>query len=108
MYHREWKCRCPKETADGFVEYLAETGIKDTQSIEGCTGYQVLKREVGDEVEITFVSFWQEFELMKEYAGDNLYKAVLYPEDHKYRIVPDTEVKVYDVIETLTASDFIN
>jgi hypothetical protein len=98
MHHREWKCRCPRETANGFIEYLSETGIKDTQSIKGCTGYQVLKREVGSEIEITFVSFWLELDMMKEYAGDNLYKAVLYPEDDKYRIIPDTEVKVYEVI----------
>jgi quinol monooxygenase YgiN len=104
MHYREWKCRCPKSTADGFVEYLAETGIKDTQSIEGCTGYQVLRREVGNDIEITFVSFWKKFELMKEYAGDNLYKAVLYPDDDKYKIIPDTEVKVYEVIDTLTAT----
>jgi len=98
MYHREWKCICPKETANGFINYLSETGIKDTQNIDGCTGYHVLKRELNGEIEITFVSHWQELDIMKRYAGDNLYKAVLYPEDEKFRIKPDIEVKVYEAI----------
>jgi len=104
MYHREWKCVCPKETACGFIEYLSKTGIKDTQVINGCTGYHVLRRELEDEVEITFVSFWLEIEMMKQYAGDNLYKAVLYPEDEKYRIKPDTEVRVYQLVDGIAAT----
>jgi len=104
MYHREWKCLCPKGTVDGFIDYLSETGIQDTQSINGCTGYHVLRRELKDEVEITFVSFWLTLEMMKQYAGENLYNAVLYPEDEKYRIKPDTEVKVYEVIGGITAT----
>ena len=104
MYHREWKCLCPRDTANGFIDYLSVTGIKDTQSINGCTGYNVLRRELNGEIEITFVSFWLELEMMKEYAGNNLYKAVLYPEDEKYRIKPDTEVRVYEVIGSITAT----
>ena len=104
MYHREWKCVCPKETANGFINYLSETGIKDTQNIDGCTGYHVLKRELKGEIEITFISHWLVLDMMKQYAGDNLYKAVLYPEDEKYRIKPDTEVKVYEVISSVTAT----
>ena len=42
--------------------------------------------------------------MMKEYAGDNLYKAILYPEYDKYRIIPDTEVKVYEVIGGVAAT----
>ncbi len=99
MHHREWKCTCPRDTAEGFIDYLQETGIKDTQAIDDCVGYQVLRRELDGEVEITFVSFWKDLESMKKYAGDNLYKAVLYPEDAKFRIKPDTEVRVYEVVE---------
>jgi hypothetical protein len=41
---------------------------------------------------------------MKDYAGNNLYKAVLYPEGEKYRIKPDTQVRVYEVIGSITAT----
>lgn len=99
MYHREWKCTCPKETEKSFIQYLDETGVKDTQAIESCVGYQVLRRNLKDGIEITFISFWETLESMKEYAGANLYKAVLYPDDDKYCIKSDPEVKVYEVLK---------
>ena len=99
MYYREWKCTCPKDTEEAFIQYLDKTGVKDTQEIESCTGYQVLKRALEEEIEITFITFWETLESMKEYAGANLYKAVLYPEDDKYHIKSDTEVKVYEVLK---------
>jgi quinol monooxygenase YgiN len=98
MFHREWKCTCPKAFEQGFITYLGETGVKDTQMIEGCVGYHILRRALGQEVEITFVSLWKSLDHMKAYAGDDLYKAVLYPEDEKYHIHAETEVKVYEVL----------
>jgi len=98
MYIREWKCNCPKATEGGFIDYLQITGIKDTQEIDACSGYKILRRPVNFEVEITFFTYWDSLDSMKEYAGDNLYKAVLYPEDDKYQIKPDLEVKVYEII----------
>lgn len=98
MYIREWKCICPNTKEEGFVNYLQITGIKDTQEIAACSGYKILRRSVNSDVEITFLTYWVSLESMKEYAGDNFYKAVLYPEDDKYQIKPDLEVKVYELI----------
>ncbi len=98
MLVREWKCICPAETEIQFTAYLNKTGVNDTQSIDGCCGYKILRREVDKEIEITLLTFWESFEQMKEYSGDNLYKAVLYPEDHVYKITPKTYVKIYEIV----------
>ncbi|WP_421900810.1 antibiotic biosynthesis monooxygenase [Maridesulfovibrio sp.] len=98
MWIREWKCTCPEDTAEVFLDYLNETGVKDTQSLDGCCGHKIFIRSLGDESEITLHTYWQTKEQMKSYAGENMYRAVLYPEDVKYRINPDHEVKVYEVI----------
>lgn len=98
MLIREWKCTCPAETVSGFIGYLNETGVKDTQSIDGCSGYKILQRTLDSEVEITLITFWETFEQMKAYAGENLYKAVLYPEDDQYKITPDREVRIYEIV----------
>ncbi len=99
MYTREWKCICPKETEKGFLEYLQKTGVQDTQIIDGCGGYQILRRDIDEGIEVTFITTWESLHSMKKYAGDNLYKAVLYPEDEQYRIKSDTVVKVYEILE---------
>ena len=101
MYLREWKCLCPKSNLDGFISYLRQTGVKDTQTIGGCLNYQILKRPFENQIEVTFMTYWESFKSMKEYTGDNLHKAVLYPEDEKYQITPDVEVKIYEVTERL-------
>ena len=98
MYIREWKCVCPEANEEGFMAYLQETGIGDTQSIDGCTGYRVLRRVIEGGIEITFITGWSSLESMKQYAGDSLYMAVLYPDDSKYQIQPELEVKVYEVV----------
>ncbi len=103
MFVREWKCICPHETIPEFIGYLNETGVKDTQSIDGCCGYKILRRNLSQDVEITFITFWKTFEQMKIYAGENIYKAVLYPEDHLYKITPETNVKIFEIVaEKLT------
>jgi hypothetical protein len=99
MVVREWKCTCPPDTLDGFIGYLIETGVKDTQTIDGCCGYRIMKRTLPHAVEITLLTFWKTVEQMKAYAGEAIDKAVLYPEDHLYGIVPETDVKLYDIVD---------
>lgn len=98
MWIREWKCICPEDTLKGFLEYLEKTGVKDTQSLNGCCGYTILNREITDGFEVTLLTYWHSKEQMKEYAGKNMYRAVLYPEDHVYKIISDTDVKIYEII----------
>lgn len=97
MWIREWKCLCPENRLNDFLIYLDKTGIEDTQSIKGCCGFCVLTREQNKMIEVTLHTYWKSKELMKQYAGNNMYKAVLYPEDDIYEIIPDTEVKIYEV-----------
>lgn len=104
MLIREWKCKCPADTVTDFINYLEETGVKDTQSIDGCCGYKIMRREVPPDIEITFMSFWETFEHMKVYAGDDLYQAVLYPEDKLYRITSETEVKIDEIVSESTST----
>lgn len=98
MWHREWKCICPKETETGFIEYLHKTGVSDTQNIKGCISYEILRRNLENELEITLITKWSDFDSIKEYSDENIYRAVLYPDDHLYRIRPDIEVKIYEKI----------
>jgi len=59
MFIREWKCTCPVQTEKDFVDYLRETGVKDTANIDGCTGFQILRRELTAGIEITLLTYWR-------------------------------------------------
>jgi len=99
MYCREWKARCPKCFEKEFIEYLYETGVKDTSETSGFKGVQVLSRDMVDKVEITLNSYWDTLESIKAFAGENIDTARLYPEDQKYELEPNDFVLHCKVVE---------
>ncbi|MGH1540007.1 MAG: antibiotic biosynthesis monooxygenase [Arenicella sp.] len=99
MFAREWKARCPKHKKEGFIDYLYETGVKDTSATSGFFGAQILLREFGDKVEVTLISYWASLEAIEAFAGKDISVARLYPEDDQYELEPDAFVNHYEVIE---------
>lgn len=99
MYCREWKAKCPKRFENAFIKYLFQTGIKDTSETLGFKGAQILSRDIGDKTEITLNTFWDTLESIKAFAGENIDKARLYPEDDKYELEPNDYVRHYSVVE---------
>ena len=101
MIAREWKATCPKVHEQGFIEYLYETGIKDTSATDGFLGAQIFKRDVQGQAEITLLTYWKDLESIKGFAGEDINVAKLYPEDDKYELNPDRHVNHYEVRENM-------
>jgi len=99
MIAREWKCRVPQIHGNGFTEYLYETGIKDSSATPGFIGAQIFRRALSNRVELTLITYWDQLESIKAFAGDDISKARLYPEDEVYELEPDLSVQHYEVIE---------
>jgi len=99
MIAREWKCRCPAGHRDGFLKHLYATGVADTTALAGFCGYQILVRELETgEVEVTLTTYWTSRAAMTAYAGADATVAVLYPGDEAFDIVPETAVRLYEVM----------
>lgn len=98
MIAREWRCRCPCRHRNGFLEHLDATGVRECQALPGFRGFQILEREMGAEVEITLVTYWRAADDIAAFAGKDISKARLYPDDEAYEIVPDHEVRHYTVL----------
>ncbi|HBC3497149.1 TPA: antibiotic biosynthesis monooxygenase [Vibrio parahaemolyticus] len=101
MIAREWKATCPKEHEEGFIVYLYETGIKDTSATKGFLGAQILNRDLGYDAEITLLTYWEDLDCIKSFAGEDISIAKLYPEDEKYKLNPDLHVSHYEVRENM-------
>ncbi len=99
MIAREWKCRVPPMHSTGFTAYLYETGIKDSSETPGYLGAQIFRRDLSDGVELTLITYWDQLESIKAFAGDDISQARLYPEDKVYELDPDLSVQHYEVIE---------
>jgi heme-degrading monooxygenase HmoA len=99
MIAREWKCRVPETQSEGFTGYLYETGIKDSSATPGFLGAQIFRRSMAEKIEITLITYWDNLESIKAFAGCDISQARLYPEDEVYELEPDLSVQHYEVIE---------
>lgn len=99
MIAREWKCRVPEAHSEGFTGYLYETGIKDSCATPGFLGAQIFRRFLTPKIELTLITYWDNLESIKAFAGDDISQARLYAEDEVYEIEPDLSVQHYEVIE---------
>lgn len=99
MIAREWKARLPATEKTGFLNYLNETGVKETSSTPGFKGAQVFVRDTENQIEFTLITYWATLKSIEAFAGKNIGKAKLYPEDCKFKLDPDKFVRHYEVVE---------
>jgi len=106
MIAREWKCLCPRRHREGFLKHLELTGVSEARAMPGYLGHQVLERLCetcptgrSSAVEIGLVTYWESWEAVHVFAGINPERAVLYPGDERFEIVPDRHVRHYEVLE---------
>ena len=84
MITRIWHGRTSTDDADEYREYVIETGIKDYKSVKGNLGVQIWQRREGDITHIWTVTWWDNYESIKQFAGEDFEKAKYYPEDKQY------------------------
>ena len=84
MIARIWKGRTLASQADRYLDYLLATGVYDLRTIEGNAGVYVLRRIEAGKAEFTFVSLWDSLEAVRRFAGEDVERAIYYPEDKDY------------------------
>jgi heme-degrading monooxygenase HmoA len=97
MIARIWSGRTPASKAGQYTEYMNQTGVKDLRKTKGNRGVLMFRRAQKDIAEFTIISFWDSKESIKQFAGDDINKAVYYPEDANYLLEMEPELKHYEV-----------
>ncbi len=99
MIARIWRGITPAAKADAYFAYLQATGLKEYRSIEGNRGVQVLRRIEGERAEFLLISFWDSYDAIRKFAGDDFETAVYYPEDKDFLLVMEPKVMHYEILE---------
>jgi heme-degrading monooxygenase HmoA len=94
---RIWRGATRPEDAGEYAEYVRATGLKGYQSTPGNLGAWVLWRVVGDRAEVVTFSLWESREAIRGFAGDDISRAVFYPEDDRWLIDRELTVEHYEV-----------
>lgn len=84
MIVRIWHGRTKTSDAEAYRQFVITTGITDYKSVKGNLGAQVWQRQEADITHIWTVSWWDNFESIKAFAGNDIGKAKYYEEDKNY------------------------
>lgn len=88
-------------TADraAYRDYIAETGLDGYRSTPGNLDAWMLYRSRADGMtEVVTVSLWESRDAIEGFAGNDIDRARFYPEDDRYLVERDLEVRHYDVV----------
>lgn len=98
MIMRVWRGLTGASKADEYLDYMRRTGINDYLTTPGNKGVYVFKRTEEERVEFLLMTFWDSYDSIKKFAGEEFEKARYYPEDIKYLLSLEPTVKHYDIV----------
>jgi len=97
MILRSWHGIVPIEKAESFKNHLLATGVAEVKSISGNLEVFIYNQSQNDLEHFFMVSYWDNMESIKKYAGKNPHIAVCYPEDDKYGLISDPIVLHHEI-----------
>ena len=98
MIARTWQGATKAQDAEAYLEYLHRTGFAEYRKTAGNRGVLGLRRIVKDRAEFLLISLWDSKEAIKRFAGDDIDKAVFYPDDERFLVERDNHVSHYEVV----------
>jgi heme-degrading monooxygenase HmoA len=98
MIARIWRGAVRPEDGDAYAAYIGETGLAEYRATPGNHGAWLLRRDEADRTEFITFTLWESFDAIRGFAGDDIDKAVYYPEDDRYLIEREPNVLHYEVV----------
>jgi heme-degrading monooxygenase HmoA len=99
MIVREWRGVTSSSKSEAYTEYLSATGVKECLATPGIRGVFVLRRaQPDDTTEFVFVSLWDSMDAIRQFAGQEVERAVYYPEDREFLLNMDPNVAHYELV----------
>jgi heme-degrading monooxygenase HmoA len=98
MIARTWRGAVRAEDAEAYLQYLHATGFAGFRETPGNRGALGLRRIVGGRAEFLLVSFWESEDAIRAFAGDDIERAVFYPEDERFLVERETRVSHFEVV----------
>jgi antibiotic biosynthesis monooxygenase (ABM) superfamily enzyme len=97
MIARVWRGATRAEDEQAYAKYIEETGLKGARSLPGNRGAFLLHRRVGTRAEFETIILFDSLDDIRAFAGDEIERAVFYPEDDRYLVERELTVAHYEV-----------
>ena len=84
MIVRIWHGRTKTEDAETYRKFVIESGISEYLAVKGNLGAQVWQKQEGNITHVWTVSWWDDYDSIRAFAGEPLDTAKYYEEDKKF------------------------
>ena len=98
MIARTWAGATRAADADAYLNYLHTTGFAEYRGTPGNRGVLALRRVDGDRAQFLLLTLWDSEEAIRRFAGDDIERAVFYPEDDRFLVARDERVRHHQVV----------
>ena len=80
MIARLWSARSTPQNWPAYEKHFIDHVVPELRTQKGYVAANLLKREDGEEIAITVVSFWRSLESIDSFAGSDRESAVVSPD----------------------------
>ena len=82
-----------------YLDIIERTGMTEYRATPGNLGAQLLTRDLGDgRTELITLSWWEDLDVIRAFAGDDIELAKYYPEDDEFLLEFEPRVVHYEVV----------
>ncbi len=98
MIVRMWHGKVPNQKAAAYREFLTRRAIPDYRAVKGNINVFILERPEVDVTGFVTLTFWEDMDSIREFAGNDPQIAKYYPEDKDFLLEFEAEVVHYEVV----------
>lgn len=99
MIARIWKGVTRETDVEAYRSYLERTGFAEYLATPGNRGVHALVKRAGGRAEWLLLTYWESWDAIRRFAGEDVEKAVFYPEDDRFLIERGEQVEHFEVVE---------
>ena len=97
MIARIWNGKTRIEDFEEYTEFMKSKAIPDYKKTKGFVKLTFLRNTNDDIGHFKLITFWENLEVIKNFAGEDFEKAKYYPEDEKFLLEFEEKVTHYEV-----------
>ena len=97
MIARIWHGRTTIKDYETYTEFMKTKAIPDYENTEGFIKLIFLRNIKDNAGHFTLITFWDNLEVIKNFAGEEYEKAKYYPEDKQFLLEFEETVTHYEV-----------
>jgi len=98
MIARIWRGTTRTQDESAYLAYLQQTGVRECRATPGNRGVFIFHQPAADGTRFMFISLWEDETAIRAFAGDDITRAVYYPEDRRFLLALEPTVEHYEAL----------